>query len=117
MNEQQQSLERIVREKQLNLEASRITTAPLLRKGWMLVLLGWGISLIPILGVLGWVMAPACAIIVGILVVSRGNSGGGLTLLLGAWLGTVPVVLGSLLFWMIFGFSGLGFLGSLMGGW
>ena len=117
MNEQPQSLERIVREQQLTLEAGKITTAPLLRKGWTLVFCGWGIGLVPVLGVLGWVMAAVCAILVGILAMTRGNGGGGLALLLGGWLGTLPVALVSLLFWMMFGVSGFGLLGRFIGGW
>ena len=109
----EQALEHIIRGKQLHLEASKITTAPLLKKGWMLVFCGWGIGLVPILGVLGWVLAFACAIIIGIIVITRGNTGGGLTLLLVGWLGTIPVALVSLLFWAMFGISGA----RLIGGW
>lgn len=109
----EQALEHIIRGKQLNLEASKITTAPLLKKGWILVLCGWGVGLVPILGVLGWVFATACAIIISIIVMTRGNTGGGLTLLLVGWLGTIPVALVSLLVWMMFGISGA----SLIGGW
>ncbi len=113
MSDQEQSLDRIVREKQLNLEASKITTAPLLRKGWVLVFTGWGIGLVPILGVLGWVLATGCALILGIIVISRGNTSGGLTLLLVGWLCTIPIAIISFLFWVMLGFSGAGILSGL----
>ena len=110
---EQPTLDRLVMEKQLGIEASKIATAPLLRKGWMLVLAGWGIGLIPLLGIAGWIMAFACGIIIGIVVMTRGNTSGGLILVLSAWLGTIPIALICILFWMLFGFSGLGFLGAL----
>ena len=109
----QHVLEKMVVEKQLSLEASKITTAPLLRKGWTLVLSGWGIGLIPLLGVVGWILALASGVIIGVVVMTRGNTSGGQVLAVTGWFGTAAVALVSLLVWMLFGISSFGFLGAM----
>lgn len=69
-------------------EAAKEMTRGNLSLGWKIVIGGWFLPIIPILGF--FLMVPAALVggVLGILVWTKGNGGGGLKLILGAWLGT-----------------------------
>lgn len=112
MNTNEQDIAEKVRGRQLDSEAAKRYTAPLLKTGWMLVLGGWALGLIPIVGMLGWAIAFFGGIVVGIVVMTRGNTSGGLILGLTGWFGTAIVAFVQVLLWALFGFGGAGMLGG-----
>lgn len=113
MNTNEQNLTDMVKDKQLDVEAAKRLTAPLLKKGWMLVFGGWALGLIPVIGMLGWAIAFIGGIAVGIVAMTRGNSSGGLILLLTAWFGTAIVAIVELFLWVALGFGGTAMLSGL----
>lgn len=112
MSTNDQDLTTMVKNKQLEIEAAKRATAPLLKKGWMMVFGGWAFGLVPVIGMLGWAIAFIGGIAVGIVAMTRGNSSGGLILLLVAWFGTAIVAVIELFLWVALGFGGA-FLSSM----
>ena len=112
MSTNESNLTEKVRDKQLDIEAAKRATAPLLKKGWMLVFGGWALGLIPVLGMAGWAIAFIGGIATGIVAMTRGNSSGGLILLLTAWFGTAIVAVVQLFLWVALGFGGAGLLNA-----
>ena len=112
METSNQELTEKVRNKQLDIEAAKRATAPLMKKGWMLVFGGWAFGLVPVIGALGWAIAFFGGIAIGIVAMTRGNSSGGLILLLTAWFGTAIVAVIELFIWIALGFGGAGLLSA-----
>lgn len=108
-----QDIHERVRDRELDIEAARRLTAPLLKKGWVVVFCGWALGLVPIVGLLGWALAFVGGVAIGGVAMARGNVGGGLVLGITAWIGTMVVGFVEVLVWMALGFGGLGLLGSL----
>lgn len=102
-----------VRDRQMDIEAAKQVTAPLLKKGWMTVFGGWALGLVPVLGILGWIVAFVGGVAIGIVAITRGNTSGGVVLAAVAWLGTAVVGCIEVFLWAILGFGGLSILGGL----
>lgn len=69
-------------------EAARQLTSGTLRTGWSIVIAGYCLGVVPIVGLFLMVFTGLAGAIFGILAVIKGNPGGGFKLMAGAWFGT-----------------------------
>ena len=88
MNQHEQAIAEQVRQREIAIEAAKRQTAPLLRTGWILVTIGWLVPIIPVIGMIGFPIAFMSAMVAGGIAASRGNSSGGLLLMLTGVIGT-----------------------------
>ncbi|TXH65321.1 MAG: hypothetical protein E6Q81_02090 [Thermomonas sp.] len=108
MNQHEHAINQQVQERQIAIEAAKRQTAPLIRKGWIFVIVGWLLPVIPLLGMIGFPISILAAIVVGAVAASRGNSSGAVILIFGGIFGTVLVWLIWILIYFLLGAS-LGF--------
>lgn len=94
-----------VEDQSLSIEAAKRQTAPLLRKGWIGVLIGWALPVIPLIGLAGFPIAFFSGVIAGIVAMARGNVGGGLTLALVACFGSPLMAMLWVFLYLLFGIS------------
>ena len=71
--------------------AAKIETAPLLKNGWRIVFFGWAAPILPVIGIPFLGLFAFVGIVIGIVALVKGNTGGGLKLALIAWLGSAVV--------------------------
>ncbi len=71
--------------------AAEQDTAPLLRWGWIMLFIGWVAPIIPIMGWIAFWICCAIAVIIGVVTLVKGNTGGGLKLALVGWLASVVI--------------------------
>ena len=108
MNQHEHAINQQVQEREIAIEAAKRQTAPLIRTGWIVVIVGWLLPIIPLIGMIGFPISILSAFIAGGIAASRGNSSGGVFLMLGGVFGTMLVWLFWILIYFLLGAS-LGF--------
>ena len=103
MSEYDNAVSQKAREQDINIAAAKMQTAPLMRTGWTVVIVGWALPVIPIIGMAGFVISAFAGIIFGIIVASRGNTTGGILLILAGIFATWIVALVWFLIYMALG--------------
>ncbi len=105
MNQQEHAINQQVLEREIAITAAKRQTAPLIRNGWIFVIVGWLLPIIPVLGIIGFPVSVISAFTAGVIAVSRGNSTGGIFLILGGFFGTLLVWLFWILIYFLLGAS------------
>lgn len=74
-----------------NAVGSGDATGALVNRGWLIAYIGWVAPIVPVIGFVGLIVLSIVAILHGVLAATKGNTSGGLRLILAAWLGSTAV--------------------------
>ena len=105
MNELAQAIAQKAQDQEIIIAAAKLQTGPLIRKGWTAIFIGWLLPAIPVIGLIGFPIAFCGGGLAGIIAASRGNTSGGVILILAAWAGTLVVGVLWVFIYMLFGAS------------
>ncbi|MGQ5273474.1 hypothetical protein [Xanthomonas arboricola] len=80
-----------IHRQQVQAQAAAQLTQPLIKRGWRIAYVGWAAPILPVIGFIFLVVLSIVALIHGVLAIVKGNTSGGLRLVLAAWLGSTGV--------------------------
>ncbi|WP_205392196.1 hypothetical protein [Xanthomonas hydrangeae] len=80
-----------VRKREIQEQAAAELTQPLLKRGWRIAYVGWAAPILPVIGFFFLIVLSIVAILHGVLATTKGNTSGGLRLVLAAWIGSTGI--------------------------
>ncbi|MEA9757432.1 hypothetical protein VDG64_21100 [Xanthomonas campestris pv. raphani] len=91
MGTPEQEVAEEIHRRQVQGQAAAQLTQPLLKRGWRIAYVGWAAPILPVIGFFFLIILSIVALIHGVLAIVKGNTSGGLRLVLAAWLGSTGV--------------------------